>query len=89
MPPAYEYDSLFHPRFKMFTVNSRHNGSQRIATFCLFHFSLMNLKNCKRKKMNTHLINLNNRKRKKYEYAFYKQISVFAGFYCEFSFSVS
>ena len=48
MPPA--YDSLFHPRFKMFTVNSRHNGSQRIATFCLFHFSLMNLKNCKRKK---------------------------------------
>jgi hypothetical protein len=50
MPPAYEYDSLFHPRFKMFTVNSRHNGSQRIATFCLFHFSLMNLKNCIRKK---------------------------------------
>jgi len=36
MPPA--NDSQFNPRLKMFTVNSRHNGSQRVATFCLFHY---------------------------------------------------
>jgi len=49
MPPA--YDSLFHPRFKIFTVNSRHNGSQKgLLHFVYFIIDQLIEKIVKRKK---------------------------------------